>query len=232
MSDTFSHPALYPMDRDGVPIVADSYMRLPPVQKAFVDAYIANLGSSARAAGIDVYSAYRKGVVPGGITKRANEMLQLPEVQAAIGERARALCAKFDLDKDRVIREIAQIAFSNIAHYMHIDVDTGLPYYDFSHVTTEQMAAIQSMEVEELEPTAAERTFAAMTDTPIKRRTKVKVKLHPKNDALDKIMKLLDMYAPERHELSVNIQSQAITAELSPEQLADIWANRLKAGKA
>lgn len=230
MSDHFSHPSLYRDDRNGVPIVADSYMRLAPVQKAFVDAYIANLGVSAKAAAQDIYTFYRAGKKPPGLTKRADEMLQAPEVQAAIGERARALCAQFDLDKNRVIREIAQIAFSNIAHYQHIDPDTGLPYYDFRHVTTEQMAAIQSMEVEELEPTAEEKAYSRMTGKPIRHRTKVKVKLHPKNDAIDKLMRLLDMYAPEKHEVNINVQSQAITAELSPDQLAEIWQNRLKAG--
>jgi len=226
--DNFSHPALYPDDRDGEPPVADSYMRLAPIEKAFVDAYIANLGSSAKAAGTDIYTAFRKGVVPAGITARANAMLQLPHVQAAIGERARALCAKFDIDKDRIIREVAQIAFSNIAHYMHVDKDTGLPYYDFRHVTLEQMAAIQSLTVEEIEPSKEEQLLARMTGKPPKPRTKVKLTMHPKNDAIDKLMKMLDMYASEKHEVNINVQSQSITAEMSPEQLAEIWSNRLK----
>lgn len=213
--NAIDNPALY---REPSQPIADAYTSLRPAEKAFVDAYLANLGSSARAAGQTLWDAVRRGARPSDVSARGAAMLQLPRVQAAISERAKALCDKFEIDQNRVLKEVANIAFSNMAHYVHITPD-GDPYISLANCTYEQLAAISEITVEDF-------TDGRGEDARDVRR--IKLKLHNKLDALEKVIKLLQMYAPIQHEVTHKLDTAAITADMTNEQLADEWAKRLK----
>lgn len=213
--NAIDNPALY---REPSEPIADAYTSLRPAEKAFVDAYLANLGSSASAAGQTLWDAVRRGARPSDVSARGAAMLQLPRVQAAISERAKALCDKFELDQNRVLKEVANIAFSNMAHYLHLTPD-GDPYISLANCTYEQLAAISEVTVEDF-------TEGRGDDSRNVRR--IKLKLHKKLEGLEKVIKLLQMYAPERVEHTHHVAVSEFDATMTPEQLADEWAKRLK----
>lgn len=217
MSD-FDHPALYPQRE---PIEQRSeYVRLRPAEKAFVDAYLATLGTSARAAGKAIIDMLpRKGGEPlDGHTERANRMLRQPHIQLAITERARELSSKFDADANSLLRGIAAIANANMANYVHFD-DDGIPYYDFRNVTYDQMSAISEITVEEFTEGRGEDKRDVR---------KVKLKLHDKQVAQEKLMRFLQLYAPERLDINMNVQQQSVNVDMSVEQLAEMYQRKLK----
>ena len=227
-----ANPHLYPLDAVQAVPAPEAYPRLKPAEKAFVDAYVLTLGQSARAAGKAISDLIRPGTSLPDIdpSERGKWMMKNPMVKQAIAERARTLATKFEVDANSLIKEVANIAFANMGNYLHIDED-GLPYFDFTHVTHDQYGAIKSVVVEELPETQEERAERLASpggfDRKPKLRKKIKLDLHDKNAAQDKLMRLLQLYAPERMDINVNVTKDA-TADMTPEQLAQMWAEQLK----
>jgi phage terminase small subunit len=216
MAMQFDDPFLYPdIDR---PEPETAYVRLKPAEKAFVNAYLSNLGQSAKAAGKALADFLESNGTPADNTERANRMLAQPHIKAAIKERARSMSDKFEVTGDRLLREISAIAFANFADYVHFDED-GLPYYDFRGVTHGQMSAISELTVE---------TYMEGKDDNAREVKRVKMKLHDKQNAQEKLMRFMQMYAPERLEINVNTRSEQLSVNLTPEQLADLYQQRLR----
>lgn len=212
MTVPFDHPALYPTSE---PVsTQDVFLSLRPEEKAFVSAYLASLSSSAASAGKAVSDMLNSEV---DNSDRARQFLAKPRVRQAIAQRARQLSAKFEITANSLLKEIAHIAFANPANYIHLDED-GIPYYDFRNVTFEQMSAIAELTIEET-------GLDAQTG---KQKRKVKMKLHNKQTSHDQLMKYLALYSPERHVVDVNVKSEQLTVNMTAEQLADIWQQRLK----
>lgn len=227
----YSNPALYPIDAVPYEPAPEAYPRLKPAEKAFVDAYILTLGQSARAAGKAISDVIGKGFPDIDPSERGKWMMKNPLVKQAIAERARELSQKFEVDANSLIKEIANIAFANMGNYLHVGED-GLPYFDFTNVTFAQMSAVKSVTVEELAESEAERMErlarpGGILDKP-KLRKKVKLELHDKNNAHDKLMRMLQLYAPERLDVNLNVTAQEATANKTPEELAQIWADQLR----
>lgn len=208
----YDHPDLYP----GLSSVAraSDYAHLRPVEKAFVDAYLSNLQMSAKAAGKAISDMLGHADVDN--SERANAMLQKPHVKRAIAERARQLASKFEVEANSVVKEVAQIAFANMSNYLHITAD-GDPYIDLSHCTFDQLAAIQEVTVEDY-------TEGRGDDARDVRR--IKLKLHPKLEALEKLMKYLQMYAPER--IDVNVRTENVNINMTAQEAAELYAQSLR----
>lgn len=227
MAKDISHPALYPLDMPERAPRGDAYMSLTPIEKAFVDAYLATMGDNAKAAGLQLNEVVGNAKYEPLLSDRGRTLLARGRVQAAIAERSAQICNTLDIKSHTVVKEVANIAFSNMGHYVHLD-DDGLPYFDFRSCTSEQFAAIQSIQIEELEPSREESAKAALKGEQPKMRRKIKLTLHNKNDALEKLMKYKQLYAPERHE--VVVKSMNVNVDMTPEQLAEIYSERLKNG--
>lgn len=207
----YDHPDLYP----GLERVerASGYARLKPAEKAFVDAYLANMGTSARSAGKAITDVLK---LDHDNSDRAQQMLSKPHVRSAIHERAKQIAAKFDVDANSVIKEVANIAFANMSNYLHITAD-GDPYIDLSGCDFNQLAAIQEVTVEDF-------TEGRGDDARDVRR--IKIKLHPKLEALEKLMKYLQMYAPER--IDVNVRTENVNINMTAQEAAELYAQSLR----
>lgn len=227
--NAIDHPALYPMDATTVEPELDAYMALKPAQKAFVDAYISTLGQSARAAGKAISDVLRNSPIDPG--ERGKWMMRDAMVKRAIAQRARELSQKFEVDANSLLKEIANIAFANMGNYVHIDED-GLPYFDFSSVTHAQMGVIKSLTVEELPEDMTERAERLARpggfDMKPKLRKKVKLELHDKNNAHEKLMRFMQLYAPERLDIHHTVEVKEAVASMTNEQLAEMYAASLK----
>jgi phage terminase small subunit len=212
------HEALYPQMEPVERVSA--YVQLRPAEKAFVEAYLSTLGSSAAAAGksiVDMIPLNRLAD-PDKTPGRAAAMLQRPMVQAAIAERAREISAKFEVTTNSVMKEVAAVAFANMGNYLHI-TENGDPYIDLSNCNYEQLAAISEVTVED---------FTEGRGDNARDVRRVKLKLHSKMDALDKLMKFFSLYAPEKIDVNVNATVKNVNVNMTVEQLAEMYASKLR----
>lgn len=200
-----------------------AYDQLKPFEKQFVDTY---LGSDSPMAAVKAIYPQPKGVPNDKYAQmlrvRAWAMVRRPLVQAAIADKLKQHASKWDLTTERVLGELAKIAYANIDDY--IDRSTGEVKFDFSEdrVTRDQMAAVGEIKVEK-------------TTTPDGNVTeKVTFKLHDKLGALEKAMKHLGLYAPERVQLQGTIRAMSdqpgreiITVDMTDDEAANAYGQFL-----
>lgn len=199
-----------------VPGVKTAYEQIKPFERVFVDAYVAT--DNPIKASQAVYPNLAAN--PSIANVRAMDMLSRPLIQAAIAERYKRLSDRFEITAENVTREIALMAFARMGDYVRI-TDEGEPFVDMSELTSEQMAAISEVTVED---------FTEGRGPDARQIRKVKFKLHDKGGALDKLAKIVGVYAPERLELTgANggpIQSVSVT--MSAEQAALAYQQSLE----
>lgn len=126
---------------------ASAYRQLRPAQKAFVDAYVADVERDAARKGERISLALYR-TIPADVVEASRGMLDIPLVRAAIAERINELAAASELTVHRVVKELMGVAFASIGDYMQVGED-GQPYFDLATATPEQLAAIKSIKVEE-----------------------------------------------------------------------------------
>jgi phage terminase small subunit len=209
------NPALYPMLPEP-PEKRSTYMSLRPAEKAFVDGYIATLATSANTAARSIAEII--GVVGVDNSDRARRMLLKDYIRAAIEERARQVCEKFEVNTNSLIREIANIAYANMGNYLHITAD-GDPYIDLANCTFDQMSAIKSITVEDYKEGRGEDARDVR---------KVKLELHDKQVAQEKLMRFKQMYAPETLNINHNVMVKSLNVNMTSEQLAELYQRRIK----
>lgn len=199
-----------------------SYDQLKPTERLFVDAYVATDDpiAAAFAAFPELASAGttdRRAVSASGA--RAMEYSRRPLVQAAIAEKMKAAAERWELRADKVLAEVAKIAYSNLGDYLSL-TSSGEPYVDLSKVDHSLMAAVSEITVEDFVDGRGEDA------RDVKR---VKFKLHDKGAALDKAMKYLGLYSAERVDMRVvgsmtTTQGPAqITAGMTTAQAAELY---------
>ncbi|MCM2441182.1 terminase small subunit [Agrobacterium vitis] len=116
--------------------------QLTEKKRRFVEAYVLDLRSNATRAAITAgYSAKTAG-------QTGYELLKKPEIQAAIAKERAKMAARYDVSKDRIVSELAKIAYGNLSDFMKVTSD-GTAYIDLSEVDRDQMAALTGIEVEE-----------------------------------------------------------------------------------
>lgn len=106
---------------------------MTPKQTAFVAEYLIDLNASA--------AARRAGYSPKTADRTGYENLRKPEIAAAIQEAMQERAKRTEVTADRVLSELALLAFSNMADYIRITSE-GDPYIDLSDLTREQAAAL------------------------------------------------------------------------------------------
>lgn len=115
-----------------------------------------------------------------------SENLTKPDIQRFIAELQKPRLEELDISHDRIMREYAAMAFANQADFLAQDKDgkiitnsEGLPYFDFTGVTREQMAGLGGLKITIL-PSMGE-------DDP--NPIKIETKLSDKKAALDVLAK-------------------------------------------
>lgn len=146
-----------------------------------------------------------------------------------------ALFDRYAITSERIIRELALIAFGNIGDFMAVQ-DGGSAIVDFGTATREQMASLKSIEVDE-----------RMIDGAAAGVRRVKISLNDKRQALMDLAKIARMLPADRHEHSgpgggpiafdANVKEEhKIDIEaMAPEQrdqLRELLLTAVRAGKA
>lgn len=195
---------------------ASAYRQLRPAEKVFVDGYVRNLENDAAKRGERISNALYR-VIPDSVLEASGGMLERPMVRAAISERVNDLAAATELTPARVIKELMTIGFASMGDYMEVRED-GQPYFDLAKCTPEQLAAIASIEVEEI----ALRNGMSR---------KFKLKLHDKLSALDKIAKYIGLLEAEnpfwRSENARPVDQAALPNGVTTEHAADLYAQMI-----
>jgi hypothetical protein len=195
---------------------ASAYRQLRPVEKAYVDGYVATVERDYVSRGERISNALYRAI-PGDVVEASRGMLDKPMVLAAITERINSLAADSELSPHRVIKELMSLAFSSIEHYQAIGED-GMPYYDLSKATPEQLAAIQAVEFEE-----------TMTRSGPQR--KLKIKLHDKLGGLDRLLRYMGLQEPDnphwRSETARPVGAGALPAAMTVDGAADAYARMI-----
>lgn len=201
-----------------------SYDQLKPFERQFVDAYIAT----------DSPIGAVRQIFPGeGLTEeqrrtthrvRAYDLIRRPLVQAAIAERLMKIAGKFELTAERVLAEVAKIAYSNMDDYF-VKGEDGVRKLNLDDATRDQMAAVGKIKVKR----TTDKETGDVTE-------EIEFALHDKLGALEKAMKNLGLYAPEKHIVAGMIQNvdgpngsprQLITIDMSEDEAAQRYSDFL-----
>lgn len=176
----------------------------------FIDGYIKH-GNQTKAY-MDAYPECKSSA-----WSSAHDLLKKPEIQAEVARRQAQLAKKADITAEMIVNEWAKIGFANILDYITIDEETGHATIDLRNVTRETGAAISEV------VTGTDKSGNAYT----------KIKLHPKDPALEKLAKKLGLLKDEAPNLTLNFgfAGNAGLALMDDAELQAIIALRLKGGK-
>jgi phage terminase small subunit len=173
------------------------HVRFTAMQRLFIEAYLvsSNITKAAIAAGCKERSAHAVGW----------KWINKAEIRAEIEARLASTLDRYAVTSDRIIRELAKIAFGNIGDFITVQ-DGGSAIVDFGTATREQMASLKSVEIDE-------RTIDGAA--PGVRR--IKISMSDKRQALMDLAKIARMLPADRHE-----HSGSIDHYVKPEHKIDI----------
>lgn len=150
--------------------------KLSDKQEMFCKEYVIDLNAAraARASGYSKKTASRTGV----------ENLSKPRIQKRIAQLQKPTIDRLGITKERVLKEIAKLAFSNIKPLLD---DKG-NIKKISDMTDDEAAAISSLEISSLSLGVEEGDGVLINK---------KMKLYGKDKSLNMLMKHLNLYAIE-----------------------------------
>jgi phage terminase small subunit len=175
-------------------------------QERFVQEYIIDLNATQ--------AAIRAGYKPKTAYSTGSENLKKPEIQTAIAKAEAERSARTQITADRVLQELAKLAFANMADYMRVGPN-GDPVCDFSKLTRDQAAALVEVTVEDFLDGRGDNTREVR---------RIKFKLADKKGALVDIGKHLGMFV-DRTEITgkeggpVEFKSDIDLSQCSEEEL-------------
>ncbi len=115
--------------------LGSKFKELPLQQQRFVEEYlIDNIGTKA---------AMRAGYSVATAKNAASRMLADPRVKAAIAEAQQARADRMGITQDRVLQELAKIAFSNLTDYISED-ENGDVQIDIKNLEKDKAAGLLS----------------------------------------------------------------------------------------
>jgi hypothetical protein len=119
--------------------------------------------------------------IPSEYVRRSKGVLARPIARAAVAEKLQEAADEQDLSPDRVVKEHAAIAFSNIADYLVVR-----PFGDFSVKPLDEI------------PRAALAAVKSMKTIPSPYGIRTEITLHDKHPSLKVMGELMGLVAPDR----------------------------------
>ena len=161
---------------------------LTPKQKLFCKEYLIDFNATraAKAAGYSPKTAQRMG----------SENLSKPLLQEQIQKEMKAREYRTDVTSDRVINEIALLAFSDLRHYTEIGEDGEIKIKRWDEMPEHLSRAVETISEDRIIRENPDGTQIIVHD-------KVKYKLHSKPRALELLFKHLGLGAEEKFRLGL-----------------------------
>jgi phage terminase small subunit len=157
-----------------------SWMMLAPKQARFVEEYIVDLNAKQ--------AAIRAGYSPRTAEVQASRLLRYAQVQEALQAAIQARSNRTQITADRVVTELAKLAFSNIFDLVTVRSD-GSVFVDLSRVPRDQVAALHEVTIDE---------FAERSGEEARKVRRIRIKLCDKKSALDSLARHLGMVIHRR----------------------------------
>jgi phage terminase small subunit len=146
------------------------------------------------------------------LLKHARVSLRIEELRKRVVEIA---ADKFDITAEKVLQELATIAFANVKDYVTVD-DEGIPMPDFKNVSRQQFAAVGEVTFEDI-------------DTGARTGKRVKFKLLDKKGALVDLGKHVGLFKETvKHEHEHNLIANA--AQSLDDRIIQLVAHEEEAG--
>lgn len=140
-------------------------------------------------------NATQAAIMAGYSQKQAasigSENLRKPQIAARIAYLQRATMKKLEVTPERIMAEVAKIAFASLGDFIKVQAD-GTGYIDLKDVTPDMFAALESYEITELPPFKTVENGEEV----VREVLKIKVKMNSKLDALEKLMRRHNLVKP------------------------------------
>lgn len=150
--------------------------KLTAKQRTFVDEYLVDLNATQ--------AAIRAGYSQRTAKEIGCQNLTKLNIAAAIDKAIMARSARTKITVDRVLKELARLAFANMFDYVRVNSD-GLAYVDLSDITRDQFAAVQELNIDQ---------YLEFENDEAREVKKVKLKLADKRSNLELIGRHLKMF--------------------------------------
>ena len=131
-------------------------------------------------------AAIEAGVNPKTAGVQGSKWLANPRIKAEVDRRLRLRLDRYDVAPDKIIREMALLAFSSLDDFIAFTQDNQA-IIDFEGITRDQMAGLTELVSEELR--SRDGSTAGM---------RTKIRLADKRAALMDLAKLINMLQPDR----------------------------------
>lgn len=185
--------------------------KLTPKQEFFCKEYLIDLNATQ--------AAKRAGYSKKTAEVLGYQLLQIPLVLEEIERLKAKRAAKLEITAERVLGEIAKLAFANMQDYIQVD-EKGYAWVDLSKLTRAQAAAIQEVTSDSYVDTDCDNVDE--DGEPIKREVKkVKIKLSDKGQNLERLGKHLKLFT------DVHEQTPTTLIHMSIDALKDKNANEI-----
>ncbi|HEX3971322.1 MAG TPA: terminase small subunit [Stellaceae bacterium] len=190
---------LHPATQRRKPMVRRPRGEINPLEERFALAYLVtgNAAEAARRAGLKVARAAIGGC----------KMLKRPHVAAFIEAERTASIERTRIDVDRVRREFARIAFTDIADFMEWDEAGNIALKASAAISPDDRAAIAELKVKRGE-----------------QGVNARLKLHDKLRALDRLARLMGLYGKKSFVTIDHEQERRDANEILRERLMKIVA--------
>lgn len=140
------------------------------------------------------------------IWEESSKLLNNPKVSQRIKELQEEQKKKSDITKEKILEELSNIAFSSIAN-MH---NSWVERTEFENLTPRQKSAIKSISTKILK-----KNIGTNDDPEIVNVEYVKIELHDKLKAIERICKMFGWDAPEKMDVTSNGSSIAPPANVN-----------------
>lgn len=187
-------------------------MKLSVKQENFCNYYI-ECGNASE--------AYRRAFSCGKMSEntiwsKSSILLSNDKVRARVKELQEEQKKKSDITKERVLNELSNIAFSSIAD-MH---NEWIERKEFDKLTQSQKSAIKSISTKILK-----KNIGTSEDPEIVDVEYIKIELHDKLKAIERICKMFGWDAPEKVNLSTNSKDEPIIIQVIDKREDVIYDN-------
>ena len=178
--------------------------KLTPRRSEFVRQYIKRLNAAA--------AARASGYAPSSSKTEGSRLLANVDVQQAITEARQQLAEREQVTPERIVSELASIAFSDLGDYFRLEGKNAS--IDFSNVPLGATKALESITVDEYVEGRGDNAETVR---------RIRVRLHDKRAALVDLAKTLGMFS-DGVNVQVNVNESDQLAEFDVDQLRQLVA--------
>jgi len=206
-------------------MVSSAYRQLSAVERDYVDRYVAEIERRAESTK-QPFAIFARSI-PADLYETSRGFLDRPLVLAALAERVKTISEQSALTPWRIMKELQNIIFANMADYTSLHTDEAgnvTRIVDPSNCTPEQWAAVRKWKVEENGMTGGR---------------KADFELHDKLKAISLAMQVMGMneagnaYWRDQEKKLANAEAKVATIEAgaTDQQAADAFLEYIEGGQ-